>query len=158
MQAPDSIEAALSRLMPAALSVEGQRTIEEMLDELAAPAVSEDRPAIKAKPSWGWLVPTAIAAAAVIIAHLVTDAGRVGPVADLPATDFSGTDIVLVGESDHIEEMTAEGWTSDPDGTAMKAVRIRVIEESSLRDGRTGIVVRVTQPRDEVVLMPVTAF
>jgi hypothetical protein len=159
MKAPDPIEVALSRLMPAALSDEGQRSIEAMLDELAAedgpPEIVGESATVPRR--WRWLAPTGAAAAAVVLASFVTDSSRNGAVADLPAS-FSGADIVLIGESDRVEDMSDEGWATNADGSVMKAVRVRVIEESSLRDERTGIIVQVTQPREEMVLTPISAF
>ena len=63
-----------------------------------------------------------------------------------------------MGESDRIESMTDEGWQEDADGTAMRALRLSVVEENSLRDEETGIVMQVSEPREEILLMPVSAF
>jgi hypothetical protein len=46
----------------------------------------------------------------------------------------------------------------DPDGAAMQAVRVRVVEANTLRDEETGIVVQVSEPREEMVLTPVSVF
>jgi len=72
----------------------------------------------------------------------------------------SGLDqnLVLVSESDRIEKMSDEGWMADPQGGMMHAVRMRVVEENSLRDEETGIVVQISEPRDELLLIPVNQF
>ena len=44
MQTPDSIEAALSRLMPPALSTAGPRSIDAPLVQLAAPSAAWSDP------------------------------------------------------------------------------------------------------------------
>jgi hypothetical protein len=169
MQTPDSIEAALARLMPPALSEAGQRSLEAMLDELAstapAPAARhffKFRPAVVA-------IPLGIAAA--LLAWLSLAPGdpspappspgpRIAalPVAAAPATAEPGSGLVLVSESDRIETVTDGGWLGDPDGAAMAAVRLRVVEATTFRDEESGIVVQVSDPRDEVILTPVSAF
>ena len=40
----------------------------------------------------------------------------------------------------------------------VQAVRVRVVEANTLRDEETGIVVQVSDPRDEMILTPVTMF
>jgi hypothetical protein len=40
----------------------------------------------------------------------------------------------------------------------MHALRLSVVEENSLRDLETGIVVQISEPREEILLMPITAF
>jgi hypothetical protein len=64
----------------------------------------------------------------------------------------------LVGESDRVEAIRDDGWRESPEGSAMRAMRLRVVEENSLLDHETGIVMRISEPRDELLLMPVSAF
>ena len=54
--------------------------------------------------------------------------------------------------------MADEGWVVDEDGAAMQAVRVRVVEANTLRDELTGIVVQVADPREEMILTPVSTF
>ncbi len=88
-------------------------------------------------------------AAGFTIPSLVTQPAAVS----VPPPEF-----LLVGESDRIESMTDEGWREVADGSAMRAMRVRVVEESSLFDEETGIVMQVSQPREELLLMPISAF
>ena len=64
MQAPNPIESALARLMPPALSEVGQRSIEAMLDELAATTPQASTP-LTHRPWWDrrFTLPVGIAAA-----------------------------------------------------------------------------------------------
>ncbi|MCX6878871.1 MAG: hypothetical protein NTW21_34430 [Verrucomicrobia bacterium] len=159
MSAPNPIEAALSRLMPPALSESGQRLIEAMLDELAAAAPQAETTA-RDKPRLArFAVPLGMAAAIAALVALVPRKEPVTPplVLDQTAPE-TGSGLVLVGESDRIEAMSDEGWMADPDGAAMQAVRVRVVEANTLRDEETGIVVQVSDPREEMILMPVTVF
>jgi hypothetical protein len=155
----DPIEAILARLMPPGLSDAGQSEIEAMLDELAGAPI-EITPA---KPNISWvrrMTAGGIAAAGVAAAMVFSLSGppspppvsEAAPVSEVPA------EFVLVGESDRIESMTDEGWQENSDGSAMRAVRLSVVEENSLFDEETGIVMKVSEPREEILLMPVSAF
>lgn len=175
MQAPESIETALVRLMPPGLSEAGQCSINAMLDELAGinPAAAEETAAVVPAPparrirrlAPGWIAASGIAAALALVASL-----RTGPLADdvhLAAVisqqppvqvGIPASGLVLVGEFDHIEAMTDEGWLADPDGVTMEATRIRVVEGNTFLDEETGVLVQVSEPREEIFLTPITAF
>jgi hypothetical protein len=161
MQAPDPIEAALNRLIPVAFSDSGLRSLEDTLDELAASApVSAPAPSARA-PRLRFLIASGIAASiAALIPLLPGSHPSHTPVQltfiPLPEPDTSG--LVLVSESERIESMTDEGWVSDPDGTAMHAFRIRTVGENQIRDSETGIEFQITEPREEILLMPVSSF
>lgn len=160
MHKPDPVETILARLMPPGLSDEGQCEIEAMLDELAGPAVE----IAATKPGaifWSRrLAVGGIAAAGVAAAVIFPLAGP--PLISSVGMDLAngGTpaEFVLVGESDRIESMTDEGWKEGSDGSAMRAVRLNVVEENSILDEETGIVMQVSEPREEILLMPVSAF
>jgi hypothetical protein len=157
MHKPDPIEVILSRLMPRGLSDDGQREIEDMLDELAGPPVN----GAAAKPAYSsWMrrmFAGGIAAAGVTAALVFPWAPAPSPVL-ASATVGSPARFVLVGESDRIESTTDEGWVEDSDGSAMQALRLSVVAENSIRDEETGIVMQVSEPREEYLLMPVSAF
>ena len=146
--------------MPPALSETGQRSIEAMLDELAAAAPGGAVPPSR-RPGWGrrFTLPLGIAAslAALLALEPQPPAGRLPLVRERPASE-KASGLVLISESDRIEVMSDEGWVADPDGAAMQAVRVRVVEANTLRDEETGIVVQVSDPREEMILTPVTVF
>jgi hypothetical protein len=160
MHKPDSIETILARLMPPALSEAGQRNIESMLDALSG----ESAPAVRAKTgalTWlRWLLPAGIAAAVVAAALVLPLASPPSPSSwvSVAAGGESRAGLVLVGESDRIESMTDEGWQEESDGSAMRTLRLNVVEENSLLDEETGIVMQVSEPREEILLMPVSTF
>ena len=54
--------------------------------------------------------------------------------------------------------MTDEGWQEDADGLAMHTLRLKAIEENEVRDERSGMVVLISEPREEILLIPVNAF
>lgn len=161
MHKPDPVETILARLMPPGLSEQGLGDIEDMLDELAAdaPPVVSVKPA--SNPWLRWILASSGIAAAGMVAALVFPMASVpSPVAKTAQALESETPagIVLVSESDRVESMTDEGWQEDSDGSAMRAMRLNVVEENNFFDEETGIVMQVSEPREEVLLMPVSTF
>jgi hypothetical protein len=151
-----SIEAILSRLMPPPLSEAGQRDIEAMLEELAGPAaanVTDLQPRPRLWPLVGGIA-AAIVALAVISQAFNPKAPSIIARAVVPDEPL----FELVGESDRVEAIREDGWIESPEGSAMRATRLRVVEENSLLDHETGIVMQISEPRDELLLMPVSAF
>ena len=148
----NSVETILARLMPPALSVSGQQEIEAMLDELAGPSPAEQT---STRPRWRWFVGSGIAAA---LAAVLTIPRLMEPAAPQAGTVATVPEFLLVGESDRVESMADEGWREIPDGSAVRAMRVRVVEENSLFDEETGIVMQISQPREELLLMPISAF
>ena len=160
MHKPDPIETILARLMPPAMSEGGQRDIEDMLDALAASAPQTAR----AQPGRGpWLrrlIIGGIAAggvAAAVIFPLASPPVATSWAASRPS-GVSPAGLVLVGESDRVESMTEDGWQEDSEGSPMRALRLNVVEENSLWDEETGIVMQVSEPREELLLTPVSTF
>ncbi|MBK1884254.1 hypothetical protein JIN85_17675 [Luteolibacter pohnpeiensis] len=165
MQAPESIEETLARLMPSALSVSGQEAIEQMFDELMGPeepeieeissqSVTRKSAARRAAIPIG--MAAALAALAVISFRNDVQSDQVSIFQKSISTVPAG--MVVVGEEDRIENMTDEGWMSDSDGTTMQAVRMRVVQENTVRDEESGMVFQLTEPREEMVLIPVNSF
>jgi hypothetical protein len=156
MQAPDPIETILARLMPPALSQGSQVEIDAMIDGLAGPEAEN----IVEISSGRWLVRAVIgggiaaAIGAMVAIFPMISATRVAAVLPMPAA--SG--LVLISESDRIESMTDEGWQENPEGSAMRAVRLNAVEENNVRDEETGMVVIISEAREEILLMPISAF
>lgn len=163
MQAPDPVEAILARLMPPGLSSTGHGAVEAMIDELAGVQAAHAAQAIAPPPrptrrrAW-WISGIAAAGvAAALVFPLQVERrtlARDGSQAPLPMS----ADFVLVGGSGRIESMTEDGWHEDADGLTMQAMRLSVVEEENLIDEETGILMTVSEPREEILLMPVSAF
>lgn len=151
-----SVETILARLMPSALSETGQREIEAMIDELAA---TPQTSAPSGHPWFRRITIGGIAAAGVATACIFPMVQRPAALAtrEVPAKS-PAPGFVLVSESDRVESMTDEGWLENQDGSTMQATRLSVIEENTLRDVETGIVISISEPREEILLMPVSAF
>jgi hypothetical protein len=154
MQAPDPVETILARLMPAALSQNGQSEIDEMIDDLARPEVE---PISSGLWLGRWMIGGGIAAVAagLLAALLLLETVSKNPSV---AAHQMPAGIVLVSESDRIESMTDEGWQESADGSAMHALRVSAVEENKVRDEESGMVVQISEPREEIFLTPISAF
>lgn len=154
----DAVEAALERLVPRALSEAAQDDIEAMIDDLAG---GVEIPADARRDPWLWRAAFGGIAAAVAVGLWLAPHWISGPKSSIPVAAVDSElnlDVVLVGESERVKSMTDEGWSEDVDGVAMRAMRLSVIEEDRFRDEETGIVVLVSEPREEILLMPVNTF
>jgi hypothetical protein len=156
MRKPDAheeMEKALMRLMPVGLSEGAQSEIEAQIDELSGEVgvVRYDfsRPA-------KWLAATGIAAAVAIgVAVFPIGGEKSSPVSAAPQVDPG---LVFLTASDRVEDVSDEGLFVDAGGSAIRKVRVRVVEESRIRDEETGIVVMLTEPREEMYSVPVSTF
>lgn len=157
MHKPDSVEAVLSRLIPSALSEGSQSDIEAMIDDLAGTPVEGVN---RRKSRMYWVGGSGIAAAgvaALLVFQMASPA--ISPSVSKPAAiEPELPNVVMLDESDRIESMTDEGWQEDFDGTALRAMRLSAVQENRMLDEETGIVVRISQPRVEMLLMPVSTF
>lgn len=153
MREIDPIEAALSRLMPVALSDSGQRSIHETLDELAA-----DVPVNPWQTHRKWGIGIGIAAAAALSAIVAWPSLRSPAPAVAALEEEMASPVEWVSNADRIESLHDEGRISDADGDALQAVSVRVVAQNTLRDRETGYTVNISEPREELVLMPVTSF
>ena len=160
MQKPDhnigDLEKALFRLMPVAMSEEARDRMETMIDGLAGDSkVSrfDFRKAAKRLAVGG------IAAAIGFGVYLsipsqreLVESAPISDQGDLPP------ELVFLSESDRVEGVSDEGLFIDSGGSAVRKVRIRVVEESQIRDEETGIIVMLTEPREEMYSVPVSTF
>jgi hypothetical protein len=156
MQAPDPIETILARLMPPALSQDVQVEIDAMIDDLAGPEAEK----VVGISSGRWLVRAVIgggiaaAVGAMIAIFPMNSTSRVSTVLPMPAA----SELVLISESAWIDSMTDEGWQENPDGSAMRALRLNAVEENNVRDEESGMEVLISEAREEILLMPISAF
>ncbi len=155
MQTND-VEAALARLMPPSLSDGALDELHSLIDELSG---SSPKEIAVFRPSGAWKIAGGIAAGLLAVAGGVTILKQ----APAPSVSFSQNgiiraDMVLISESDRVESIRDEGWSEQADGSTMHAVRLNLIEENRLMDEETGIVMRVSEPREELFFTPITAF
>jgi hypothetical protein len=127
-----------------------------MIDDLAGPEVENVVPVSPVN----WFVRTMVGGG---IAAAVAGILALAPMIDgfsLPqvaAVSEAAPGFVLVSETDRIESMTDEGW-QEQDGSAMHALRLTAVEENNVRDVESGMMVRISEPREEILYTPITAF
>jgi hypothetical protein len=158
MQAPDPVESILARLMPPALSENGQAEIEEMIDELAGPVPQQ----VVAISSGKWLARLSagggIAAAIGLLGALYLGDKTVPEPKQGAMVQEMASGLILVSESDRVESMTDEGLRENADGSAMRALRLKAVEKNQVLDEESGIVIEISEPREEILLTPVSEF
>lgn len=147
----NEIEAALARLMPPPLSEAGQRELEALIDELSGTDAGKVEVSHKLFP---WKTLGGIAAGILAIAGGFGISRQAPPASG--TTNF--TEVVLISESDRVQSIRDEGWSEEADGSTMHSVRLSMIGENRLMDEETGIVVRVSEPREEIFFTPISAF
>lgn len=171
MHRPDTIEDILSRLIPPALSESGQARVEAMIDEIAAlpappcqqtqafhwhipdPLSSPSRPQIR------WRIVGGIAAAAITLGALLAVQYQTSPSSSVATIRRPAAPALsLLEESGRVDDASNAGTVEESDGTSLQAWRYHVTENDRMKDRETGLVVEVSQPRDEFLLMPVSAF
>ena len=159
MESPEDIEKALARLVPSAISDQGQRSLEDLIDSLAAGETAlVEMPEPRRKP-WGWIGGVGTAAPAVTLA-LFIPAGEPGGTAPLAATPVANEEpgFLVLEQTKHVESAEPEDWTSEADGVTHRAWRVRVVNQERVQDLETGYEVLVSHPQDEVILQPVNTF
>lgn len=159
MQALDPIEVALARLMPPALSEDSQFRLDAMIDELAGPE-SEKVVEFSAAKWWGrWIAGGGIAAAiGAMCAVFPTNQHLAEPKLAQSSVQEMSSGLVVVSESNRIESMTDEGLQENADGVAMRAVRLKAVEENNVLDKESGLMIKISEPREEVLLVPIGSF
>ncbi|MEP2774350.1 MAG: hypothetical protein ABJQ29_16030 [Luteolibacter sp.] len=148
------MEEALQRLMPVALSEGVQAELETSFDELGgggSAGVLNFRMAAK------WLGGLGLAAA-VALSVFVALPKQGGGADETVGLDDVEPEVVFLEEADRVEQVSDEGLYVDAGGSAVRKLRVRVVEESRMRDEETGIVVDLSSPREETYLVPVSAF
>ena len=160
MQAPDPVlemEAVMARLMPPALSQDCQYDLEAMIDDFSG---SENVVEI---PPVNWTMRAIIgggiaAALGALCAVFPINESVPSLQSNASLLEANPSGLVLVSESDRVESMIDEGWREDLYGSAMHAVRLNVVEENRMRDEESGMIVKISEPREEVLLMPISSF
>ncbi|MFD2256223.1 hypothetical protein ACFSSA_06030 [Luteolibacter algae] len=155
---PTEIEKALRNLMPVALSESISSETEEMLDQLGSDILV---PIPRKRALSAWMVPAGIAAlVAFLLTFFLSQSRQLerATVGDALSSENIGPLVSFLTESDRVENFSDDGLIVDDSGSAVHKVRVRVVEESKVRDEETGIIVQLTEPREEMYLVPVSTF
>lgn len=161
MSRPEDVEAILARLMPAALSEQAGTEMEETLDQLAQDAGWQTAAAVTPAPArWPWAagIAAALALAGIVLwkPAPVSPAGTAGIQPPVESTENS--DVVRISETETLQSVVQEGWHDDVGGKPHQALRLHMLAQQQIRDEETGIVMTVSEPREEVLLVPVHTF
>jgi hypothetical protein len=158
LETANDIEKALAGLMPVALSGRACDEIEDMLDELAGDAQFVE---FKSAKLGKWAVVGGAAAAVALVLVVISSgsaAKKAVSVSSLEQLADDAPELVFITESDRVEGVRDEGLFVDAGGSAIRKVRVRVIEKRQMRDEETGIIVMLTEPREEMYMVPVSTF
>jgi hypothetical protein len=154
MKSVEQIEKSLGRMVPAALSQRTSRELDEMIESLAIQDGEVPRGHWRTTAGW-----SAAAAALVLGAFSFWQWNPEKPGAGQPTGAASpSTGIELLSQTDRVGKTTDAGLMADDGGGMLRVLRCQVVEEEMVRDKRSGITVRVTEPREETVLIPVSNF
>ena len=153
----DAMEKALLRLMPAALSETAQAGMEAQLDELSGSVEVLSGDAVVIRHGFPrrakWLCGIAAAVTIWVFAF------PFGSQESAPLVGIAEDDgMVVITELDRVENVLDEGLFVDAGGSAVRKMSVRVVGESTILDEETGIEVTLTEPRREMVLLPVSTF
>ena len=165
MQTPDpvdplteSVEAIFGRLMPPALSADSQGEIENMIDGLAGAEPEKIVPI----SSGGWIARWAagggIAAALGLLGALYMGDKTVQEPRNGALVQQMSSGLIVVSETDRVESVTDEGLKANPDGSTVRALRLKAVETNKVLDKESGIVVEIREPREELLLTPISEF
>lgn len=156
MRSPEEIEAGLQRLMPRGLSLAAQESIEDVIDELTQDSCEVPHPH---RRSWGL---AAVAIAMLGVTGIWWNGQRQGAMPAIAAIEKTTLPVTDDGswlrERERLEGTHANEELVELDGTSHQAIRYDVVEERDWRDRKTGLVVKVREPREELVLLPVSSF
>ena len=177
-----SIEDKLSQLIPSSVSEEGQMKMEDTIDELAGSSfdVAEIATSVDSSQdsllqagtevtggsSWPWKAAAAIALLAVPAVMLewgssLFDAVPPSSLAVIdPVSEALGSSpLVVLKTTNRVDGLEDDGLILPLDGSAPHyRYRYHVIDEERVLDEKTGTVITLCQPRQEVVTVPVTRF
>lgn len=144
----EEMERALMGLMPVALSDKTQTEMEARIDGLAGGEVLGYDFSRWAKWMGGL-------AAVIAVGFFAMHTGTQEPA---PIANKEREGMVVLAETDRVEEVSDAGLFVDAGGSAVRKLRVRVVEESRVRDRETGIELTLKAPRQETYLVPVSTF
>ena len=158
-----SIEEKLAQLLPPALSDEGQRRLEDMIDDLSGvDADLEKSNAGRSPKGWVWkaVAVLALSTSIVIIGSTLVPEERTALLThDDQATHGKTSEMVVLTSTKLIGGRENDGLIVPNDGTTPHyRYRYQVIDEEQVKDPDSGLVITLRQPRQEVLTIPITQF
>lgn len=151
----EEVEEALQRLMPVGLSSGVQENLEASLEDLAG---ESGMGILDFRAVGKWIAGLGIAAAVVLGIFSIFQRVAVPMDRDSAWIGMPEREMVFLGEADRVELVRDEGLYVDVGGSAVRKLRVRMVEESRMRDEETGFVVSLSSPREETYLVPISTF
>ena len=163
METPEQIEAKLrQKLMPRGFSESGALAMDELIDSLAGECVDDGADLEVSGRVWDWkrgAKAAAILLGAGVLAWWSLPESRLADEVALTPISSEIPEVALISESQGVLSATEdEHLHSDESGRLMRGWHLEVLNEERFEDLSTGLVVTVIQPREELVLFPVTSF
>jgi hypothetical protein len=150
------VEEILARLMPVSLSDGAEVRIRSALEQRAQES-GVDVPSRPVRVAWFLWSGTAAAVLTwvVWVSHTTHGAPASKDLAEVSPQEGK---LVSLSHSASVQSVEEDRWQDDAHGRVLKALRLRMVAEQQILDKETGIVMTVREPREELVLYPVTAF
>lgn len=149
MKSPEEIEAALKRLIPAAVSEE---LTERVFADISAPSVQH-----KTKNYYPYAAIAAAVAIAACATLFLSQVKKSDPVATVTLPSVKETVSQIIDTKNTVRE-EEQGIIASEDGNVHRAIRRTVVKHQRIRDARTGYIITVSTPHKEQILMPVSSF
>ncbi len=160
MEPFNSIEEKLAQLVPPALSDEGQRKLEDMIDDLSGVDTElEKSNAGRFAKGWVWKAAAVLVVSASIVFIRSTFIHE-EHIALLTHADQSHlAEMVVLSSTKVIGGRENDGLIVPIDGTTPHyRYRYHVIDQEQVKDPDSGLVITLRQPRQEVLTIPITQF
>ncbi|BDS05679.1 hypothetical protein NT6N_07190 [Oceaniferula spumae] len=156
-----ALEDRLRNLVPPAVSQEGQQRLEDTVDQLAGLSAENDE---VSEPAFFMRRPWQVAAAITLtgtLAWTVYSHHHISTFDPSLAASIPEprSEMVLLTSTNRIDIRQDDGLIVPEDGSAPHyRYRYHVTDEARVRDPKTGTIVTLRQPREEIVTVPVTQF
>ena len=158
-----SIEDKLARLVPPALSCEGQRKLEDLIDNLSEADEPRAKSHFHIRPKglfWAAAAVLFFSASIVLVRPALFSEEKKSLTAISNQTDHArGSEMVVLTSTKLIDGRKNDGLIVPIDGASPHyRYRYHVIDEEQVKDPDSGLVITLRQPRQEILTIPVTQF
>ena len=156
----ESMESILGRLMPPAISGESQAEMEKMIDGLAGEPPQAGNVIPISTGGWfaRWAAGGGVAAALGLLGALYMGDKTVQEPRNGALVQEMSSGLIVVKETDRVESVTDVGLKQNADGSTVRVLRLKAVETNKVLDKESGIVVEIREPREELLLTPITEF
>lgn len=163
----DALEQRLRAIAPRDVSSAAMQRCDETIDALADGAAGKrtgtagEQAARSALRPWAWASAAAVVVGAAVWLPALWDADDAPALAagHDPSSGTGAPGFVLLKSTNRVDGHEDDGLIIPTDGSAPHyRHRYHIVDEEQVRDEKTGTVVTLRQPRQEVIRVPVTQF